>query len=360
VHAGSSEWWQHLKAAAAETRPQRTTLQARWYCFGAALLGMESEDAEFASRFRDIYSECAVQPPRDGVLPQVSLRVAALPSEPDWLLISVAPTLPRGSVFLRQLFPERGYQEGPAADPEWLLLAQTMAPHEPVIALGAFAMLVSRRHSWQHLVAMYAISSAIWLQRDVFVLHAASVGITGKGVLLSGAKGAGKTTLALSFACRGHAFLGDEWAAVSALSGELLPLRRSASIRLGPHPDGLDEYLLKHSCHVETLTDGTQRVRTRVGPAFPRAAAQVVPLTDIFFLRGFSARPGVEPFARNNGELPPVSPLLASLWGHPPAERAMYLLRTLGKARWWHLDVGGSPEETTDVIEEAVKEETWV
>jgi hypothetical protein len=191
-------------------------------------------------------------------------------------------------------------------------------------------------------------------------LHAASVGVAGKGVLLSGAKGAGKSTLALSFACRGYAFLGDEWAAISALSGELLPLRRAASIRPSPHPDGLDEYLRKQSCHVETLTDGTQRVRTRVGLAFPSAAAQVVPLTDIFFLRGFSARPGVEPFARHSGGLPPVSPLLASVWGHPPAERALYMLRTLGRARWWHLDLGGSPEETADMIEETVKEEIWV
>ena len=93
---------------------------------------------------------------------------------------------------------------------------------------------------------------------------------------------------------------------------------------------------------------------------FPRAAAQVVPLTDIFFLRGFSARPGAEPFVRHSGELPPASPLLASVWAHPPAERALYLLRTLGKARWWHLDVGGSPEETADMIEETVKEEIWV
>jgi hypothetical protein len=360
VQVGSGGWWQHLKAAAAERRPRGTALAAEWYCFGAALLGLESEDTEFSSRFRDIYSECAVQRPLDAVLPQVSLRVDALPSEPDWLSVSLVPSLPDGTDFLCQLFPERGYKECPADESEWLLLAQAAAPQEPVIALGPFAMLVSRRHPWQHLVAMYAISSAIWLQRDVFVLHAASVGIAGKGVLLSGAKGAGKSTLALSFARRGHEFLGDEWAAVSALSGELLPLRRAASVRPSPYPDGLDEHLRKQSSRVETLTDGTQRVRTKVGLAFPSAAAQAVPLADIFFLRGFSARPGVEPFARHGGGLPPASPLLASVWGHPPAERALYMLRTLGRARWWHLDVGGSPAETAVMIEETVKEEIWV
>jgi hypothetical protein len=111
---------------------------------------------------------------------------------------------------------------------------------------------------------------------------------------------------------------------------------------------------------VESLSDGTTRVRTRVGPLFPRAAAQVVPLTDIFFLRGFSARPSVAPFVRHSGELPPASPLLASVWGYPSAERALCMLRTLGRARWWHLDPGGSPEETARMIEETVKEEIWV
>ena len=138
--------------------------------------------------------------PRGGGWPQASLRIVALPSEPDWLEISVTPALPDGIAFIRRLFPERGYRECPEAESGWRLLAQAVALEEPVIAVGPFMMLVSRRHPWQHLVAMYAISSAIWLQPDVFVLHAASVGIAGKGVLLSGAKGAGKTTLALSFA----------------------------------------------------------------------------------------------------------------------------------------------------------------
>jgi hypothetical protein len=360
VRANTVGWVQHLSVIAGQHLVRRPQSDTEYFRFGGSLLAMQSEDHAFSARFRDIYSECAVQRPRDGGLPQVSLRVAALPSEPDWLEISVTPALPGGVAFLGQLFPERGYQECPEAEPGWRILSQTEAPEEPVLALGPCGMLVSRRHPWQHVVAMYAISSAIWLQPDVFVLHAASVGIARKGALLSGGKGAGKTTLALSLACRGHAFLGDEWAAVSALSGELLPLRRAASIRPGPHPCGLDEYLQKHACHVEALSDGTTRVRTRVSPVFPRAAAQVVPLTDIFFLRGFAARPGVEPFARHSGEVPPAAPLLASIWGHPPAERALYLLRTLGRARWWHLDVGGSPEETADMIEETVKEEIWV
>ena len=356
--ANSGEWWQHLEESATQRRPQ--VRDAEWYGFGRAFLAVESEDDEFASRFRDIYSECAVEFPPEASLPQVTLRVKAIPSEADWLAVSVTPAPPDAAGLLRQLFPDRAYQAWTEDQQEWRILALANAPEEPVLALGPSEMLVSRRHGWQQLVATYAISTTIWLQPDVFILHAASMGLFSKGVLLSGAKGAGKTTLALSLASRGHAFLGDEWAAVSRLSGELLPLRRAASIRPGPHPEGLTQYLRAHPCYVETLQDGTRRVRTRVGEVFPHAAAQVVPLADVCFLRGFSAKPDIRPFARGNGGLPPISPLLASFWGRPQAERSLGLLRSLRRARWWHVDVGGSPEQTADMIEETVKEAIWV
>jgi hypothetical protein len=360
VPQNSGEWWRRVRAIDTRPRQLEGAPVAEWYCFGGSLLVMQSTDVTFSSRFREIYDECAVSSPGDESQSRIKLQVTALPSEPDLLAVSVTPGLPDGVDFVRQLLPGRRYREWTGGEHGWRMLASPEAPDEPVFAFGPSEILVSRAHPWQQTIAMYAISSAFWLQRDLFVFHAASVGLFEKGVLLSGPKGAGKTTLALSFASRGHSFLGDEWAAVSTSSGELLPLRRAASIRPGPHPAGLDEYLREHSGHTEVLPDGEERVRTRVGGAFPRAAAHVVPLTDIFFLRRFSSHPAVEPFARNGEELPPISPLLASVWGHSPAERAFDLLRTLGRARWWHLDVGGSPGETAELVEDTVKEESWL
>jgi hypothetical protein len=329
------------------------------YRFGHTLLAMDCEDPAFSCRFKSIFAECAVSPSDAETLPRVDFQVSTLPFDPNVLAISVNPKPPDGADFMRRLVPDRQYVECTEIAPGWQMLALPDAPDDPVFAFGPSGILVSRNHPWQNAIALYAISSTFRLQPDVYVLHSASVGISGKGVLLSGAKGAGKTTLSLCFASRGHAFLGDEWAAVSSLTDELLPVRRAASIRPGPHPAGLDEYLQGHSCDTETLPDGTQRVRANVGAVFPRASPQVVPLTDIFFLRGFATRPVVQRLTPSRGELPPISPLLASVWGYPPGERVLDLFRTLGKAHWWYLDVGGSPEETADLIEETLKEELW-
>jgi hypothetical protein len=333
--------------------------EKHWYCFGQSFLRMECEDHAFSRRFRDIYGECAVQPTEPMTAPHVEFRVAALQSNPSLLEVSIIPNPSDGADFMRRLVPERRYMECKEAATGWKMLALPDAPEEPVFAFGPSDILVSRSHPWQNAIALYAISSAFRLQPDVYVLHAGSVAISGNGVLFSGAKGAGKSTLSLCFASRGHSFLGDEWAAVSCLTGELLPLRRAASIRPGPQATGVEEYIQSHPCDTETLPDGTRRVRAKVGKVFPRAVPHVVPLTDIFFLRRFASRPLVERFTAGKGELPPISPLLASVWGYPPAERALQLFRTLGKARWWHLDVGGSPEETAGLIEETLKEGSW-
>lgn len=345
-------------AIASEREPLSGKSEKAWYRFGQVLLSMECEDHAFSRRFTEIYGECAVELAQEMTTPHVDFRVTRLPSTPSVLEVSIIPNPPDGADFMRRLVPERRYLECQKAIPGWKALALPEAPEEAVLAFGPTRILVLRSHPWQHAIALYAISNAFRLRPDVYMLHAASVGISGRGVLLSGAKGAGKTTLSLCFASRGYAFLGDEWAAVSS-TGELLPLRRTASIRQGPRAAGLDEYLNGHSCEIETLPDGTQRVRANVGAVFPRALPQVVPLTDIFFLRRFAPRPAVERFTPSGGELPPISPLLASVWGYPSAERALQMFRTLGKARWWHLDVGGSPEETADLIEKTLKEDSW-
>ena len=353
------EWWRRPDAVAAEAQGVAGLFEEERYLFGRSLLSLTCEDGSFSRRFREIFAECAYDSSGGENIPVLGLEVRSARSNPQVLTVSLVPSLIDGADFVRQLFPERQYLECSTLAPKWRMLALPNAPSEPVFAFGPSTILVSRSHPWQHMVAMYAISNAFRLQPDTFVFHAASVAINGKGVLLFGDKGAGKTTLSLCLASRGHAFLGDEWGAVSALTSELLPMRSLSSIRQGPRARGVDEYLRENLCEEDTLLDGTKRVRARVGTMFPRASARVVPLSHAFFLRRFAARPAVEQFARGGADLLRASPLLATISGHSSNQLALELLRTLGKASLWNLDVGGSPEETADLIEKTLKEGTW-
>ena len=62
--------------------------------------------------------------------------------------------------------------------------------------------------------------------------------------MLVGPKGAGKSTLALALAARGHALLGDEHACYLPATGELLPFRRPVGIKPGPRAAAVESALL--------------------------------------------------------------------------------------------------------------------
>jgi hypothetical protein len=356
-HQAELNWWCRPDALAAEVKAVPGPHEGEEYLFGRTLLSMECEDSSFSCRFRELFAECACISGEDEVFPDLLLQIRSVRSYPQLLAVSLTPSLIDGVDFARQLFPARQYVECASSTPGWRMLATPNATSKPVIAFGPSTILVTRSHPWRHMVAMYAISSAFRMHPDTLVFHAASVAINGKGVLLFGDKGTGKTTLSLCLASRGHAFLGDEWGAVSSSTGELLPMRSLSSIRQGPRAKRVDEYLQKHQCRTSTLADGTTRVRAGVGAMFPEATARVVPLTHAFFLRRFASRPKVERFARERAELLRASPLLATVSGQPSGRLAIELLRILGKARMWNLDVGGSPEETADLIEETMKED---
>ncbi len=356
--ASCGSGWERLSEVAAEVSTGSVFALEESYRFGRAIVALQSDDAAFAQRFRRIYAECACGPVQAVTTPRIQLRIRSLSSAPNLLAVSVEPSPVDGIEFLRQLFPERPY-ECIGVHEGWRLLVSPDAPDEPVFALRHGDIVVCRRHPWQQAISTYAISNAFRLQPDLLVFHAAAVGIRDQGIMLTGPKGKGKTTLSLALAERGHAFLGDEWAAICASTRELLPLRRAASLRPGPHSTGVEGYVQSHACESEILPDGTSRVRVPVGAMFPQASARAVQLTHVFFLRRFADRPMVERFAGNGEALPPVSPLLSTLWGHSPAGRALQLLRMLGQVYCFQLDVGGLPDETANVIEKTVEGELW-
>jgi hypothetical protein len=107
--------------------------------------------------------------------------------------------------------------------------------------------------------------------------------------------------------------------------------------------------------HTEKAQDGLHRVRVSVCDLFPEAVPRAVELTHCFFLRGFRHAAAAVEFTPGEMTLPALQPLLASLWSQRPGMLMMELLRVLSRTRCFYMDVGGTPDETADVIERIVE-----
>src|SRR5262249_14154186 len=132
------------------------------------------------------------------------------------------------------LEPRPGDQvrEQPAAD-GWQLLSRIDDPAFPLVGVRAQQCVCDTGRLPPTFLRGLLVGSALAAQSSVLFLHAASVVVRGRGVLLAGRGGAGKTTLALALAARGHPLLGDDIAALRRRPPELLPLRRTLHVRNG-------------------------------------------------------------------------------------------------------------------------------
>src|ERR1700740_1447972 len=102
----SAMWSLRAGAMATECGPLSGKSERQWYCFGQKLLRMDCDDHAFSRRFKEIYGECAVEPPEDITTPRVDFRVAVIPSDPGILAVSIIPHPPDGADFMRRLVPE--------------------------------------------------------------------------------------------------------------------------------------------------------------------------------------------------------------------------------------------------------------
>jgi hypothetical protein len=115
------------------------------------------------------------------------------------------------------------------------------------------------------------------VERDVAMIHAATVAIKGHGIALPAAGGVGKTsTIAKLMRRRGVAFMGDDWAFVSA-EGELLGFAKPMFIK--PHHRNIYPHLfnrMRKPLVPKWLVRPFGRLATRVHPfivRYPRLAA---------------------------------------------------------------------------------------
>jgi hypothetical protein len=255
--------------------------------------------------------------------------------------------------FILKVFPDRAFSETHSAADGWRVLSLG-DDQGSTVALSGNQLLFRRSDPWRALVGSTAVSRLIRLQRRMLFFHAASVGVAGSGVLLVGPKGAGKTTLSLALAARGHEFLGDEIAGIRLGSNELVPVRRSLAIRAGPRAVAVTDALTQVAAPVEVYPDGSERLRAQAAELFPGSRANSLPLGAIVFLRGFEPTPRVERLESCRELLGELTPMGATLWGMPPGRRAFDMSSILAKSRCYQM-VLGAPEDSAEAIEQMME-----
>jgi hypothetical protein len=255
--------------------------------------------------------------------------------------------------FILALFSDRGYVEMHHDPTDWRSLG-LVGKAQPLLTAKGAQVLVDALEPWQPLIASCAINWAMLMQRELLFFHAAAVGIAGAGVLITGDKGAGKSTLSMALAASGHAFLGDEIAAVRSRTLVLAPFRRAVSIRPGPRAPQVEQLLEGKSYPTERFPDGTTRTRALAGELFPDAGALSLPLRWIFFLGSLEDRPRAEAFVARAADLRLLAPLPCTFWGASPALPMMQVAKLLSSVNCYRLHPG-PPEETARLVERIVR-----
>jgi hypothetical protein len=362
-HAGAgADWWHNASALAFALSLARHDTPDTHYRFGDAHLALAAPRSLRAA-LEDRYGDCAV--PVAPVGDATSLRCSVQARGDGLTLVNfVAPAVDAFGTALALLEHPVGrplYREVPSTVAGWRLIASTTTAL-PLVAARGGLLLVDAPNAPEGFLVDTLLSPVLAMQRELLFVHAASIEIGGRGVLLIGPSGSGKTTTALTLAARGHGYLGDDMAVLHAASGVLLPMRSTANLRPGPHPQALTDQL-----HGVTWSpphaDGQPRLRLRVTEVFPDNAAARVPLMQVLFLRRFAPTAAIEPFEATPRALGSLAPLglnraLWLAWGITPQRRLaqfMVFMRLLARLRCAWLDVGPI-EATADLIERTLEE----
>ena len=323
--------------------------------YGSLRACLRTDDEAFRSRFATIFSDCLEPEPSASEASPVVLQVTGLASKQK-ILADIGGHAGRGdSAALIGLFPglrelpSRGEGQGPSTSFAWGDDAT------PVISMCAERVVLDRAIPWQMIITHYFLNHLMRLQPALLFFHAASLAIGGRGVFLGGPKGAGKSTLSLSLAARGHGFLGDEVAAIDSRTGEMLPCARAVSIREGPQAQAVHRFLERTRVERETLPDGTKRLRVPASQVFPAARPRRAKLAHAFFLDTRARAPQTKPLHFSTEHLPLLSPLHATLGGIAAGARAVRFLGLFGTIPCHVLTPGGTPDETAELIERTVQ-----
>lgn len=240
--------------------------------------------------------------------------------------------------------PEFPFQQV-ATDPGWLALA-FRGQDAPALAFHGPDCVFRLEGRWRTAVALFLFHRLLRMRPAALFFHAATVAVEGRGALLVGPKGSGKSTTALALAARGHVLLGDETACYLPSARTVLPMRRPVGVKPGPRARAVAAGIERAG--LVPQEDGI--LRADVGALLATPEASAVPLRSVLFLRGFAPAPGIAPITAGREELAALQPLACSLVDAPPSRRVFEMVRLFEGLRVFRLHPG-DPDETAAALE---------
>ena len=326
--------------------PRRKAL----FHLGQVLLDLDTDDRALVDELSSVLGAPREDGPDSHVHARLEARVRARggPDRFGHLKLEIADKEAQGPA---ELMMGLGSVDFPfelvEAAPAWTSLA-FRGQAAPMFSLRGDDCLFALVPGWRRAVTLLLLQRLMRVRRDAIFFHAASVAIAGRGALIVGPKGAGKSTLALALATRGHGLLGDEHACYVPARHELVAFRRPVGIKPGPRARTSDDALARAGRDPDR--DGMMRVP--VEELLPAAAAAPgpVPLHAVVFLRGFGDAARLDRVEPGREELAALQPVASSFANAASTERVFQLVRLLSRAAVFHLRAG-LPDDTAALVE---------
>jgi hypothetical protein len=363
----SDSWWPHAGALAQAAERAAGPLARGSFRFGDVVADVDGTYSPLLEELHDAYGDCAVADSDPAARIGCSARV--VPHRPSLLALrfQVPPGLPHLAELALSVIRHRTdlqhFSIGDLGVPGWRWIENTSDHTAPLLAASDNTALLDLRVAPPEFIVNLIVGVAQVAQPSILFVHAGGVSIDGRGALLVGASGSGKSTTTVSLACRGHPMFGDETVGLRIEPPEIVALRRTVKLRPGPRPAAL-------AARLRSVTHGTRVDAHGIECAWIRPAAllpdskplQSAALGDVFFLRTFGARAFAERFVPSLEHLDQLRALTMTLsavvsWPSSAAGRLVRFSRLVdlfSRCRCYHLDLG-APDETAALIENTVR-----